>query len=129
MSLCVCHGAVLQCPFGSNPSTLNVLPNSMTNVCNKPMATIMDNKPFVNILPFGMCSNLANPTVASATASALGVLTPMPCVPLITAPWTLGSNSVLVKGIPALKDSSILMCSYGGTIRCNFSGQVTSQIK
>ena len=49
MSLCVCHGAVLQCPFGSNPSTLNVLPNSMTNVCNKPMATIMDNKPFVNI--------------------------------------------------------------------------------
>ena len=35
----------------------------------------MDNKPFVNILTFGICS-LANPATAALTAAALGVLTP-----------------------------------------------------
>ena len=129
MGFCVSHGAILQCPFGNMPSTLNVLPNNMVNVTSKPMATIMDNKPFVNITPFGMCMSLANPTVASATASALGVLTPMPCIPMITAPWTPGSTTVLIKNIPALTDKSILMCAYGGVIKCNFAGQITSQLK
>lgn len=129
MSFCVCQGAILQCPFGNAPSTLNILPNNMTNVTSKPMATIMDNKPFVNIMPFGMCMTLSNPTVATATASALGVLTPMPCIPVISAPWTPGSNTVLLKNIPALTDSSILMCAYGGVIKCNFAGQVTAQLK
>lgn len=129
MGFCVCQGAMLQCSFGNAPSTLNVLPAITVNVTSKPMATIMDNQPFVNIIPFGMCMNPANPAVASATAAALGVLTPMPCIPVITAPWTPGSVTVTLKGKPALTDSSLLMCAYGGVIKCNFAGQVTSQIK
>lgn len=82
----VCTGALLQCSFGIAPGTLNVLPTSRTIVGNMPMANIMDNKPLVNILPFGMCNSLANPTVAAATAAALGVLTPMPCIPATPAP-------------------------------------------
>ena len=83
------------CPFGMAPSALNVLPQNRT-VTSAPLANIMDNKPMVNIMPFGMCTSLANPTVASATAAAWGVLTPMPCIPAITAPWAPGSPTVLI---------------------------------
>ena len=104
------------CSFGAAPSVLNVLPNNKT-MTTMPLATIMDNKPFVNVMTFGMCSSLANPTVASATAAALGVLTPMPCVPLLTAPWAPGSPTVLIGGSPALNNTSNLICGYGGVIQ------------
>jgi hypothetical protein len=78
-----------------------------------PMATIMDNK----VTPFGMCSSMANPAVAAATAAALGVLTPQPCMPLTVAPWAPGSPTVLIGGKPALNNTSKLMCAYGGVIQ------------
>jgi hypothetical protein len=93
-----------------------VLPDKMVLGENKPAATIMDNKPMVNIMPFGMCRSPANPQVAAATAAALGVLTPMPCVPVISAPWTPGSPTVLIKNQQALNNSSKLMCNWGGVI-------------
>ena len=69
-----------------------------------------------NILPFGMCQSLSNPTVASATSAAMGVLTPMPCIPVVTAPWAPGSTQVKVMNMPALTDNSKCMCAYGGQI-------------
>ena len=124
----VCTGAMLQCSFGIAPATLNVLPTSRTIINNLPMANIMDNKPFVNILPFGMCNSIANPTVAAATAAALGVLTPMPCIPAISAPWAPGSPTVLVGNIPALTAQSQLLCMWGGVIQISFPGQVTTVV-
>ena len=116
MGFAVCGGAQLMCPFGMAPSVLNVLPNNKT-VTMMPLANIMDNKPFVNIMPFGMCTSMANPTVASATAAALGVLTPMPCIPLLTAPWAPGSPTVMIGTAPALNNTSKLICGYGGVIQ------------
>lgn len=81
-----------------------------------PLATIFDNVPMKNILPFGMCSSMANPAVAAATAAALGVLTPMPCIPAITAMWAPGSPGVLIGGKPALNNTSKLICTFGGVI-------------
>lgn len=124
MGFAVCGGAVLQCPFGVAPSVLNVLPVNKT-VNNMPLANIMDNKPFVNILPFGMCQSVSNPTVAAATAAALGVLTPMPCLPVIAAPWTPGCATVHIANQPALTDACQCMCNWGGVIKVNFAGQVT----
>lgn len=49
-----------------------------------------------------LCQSLANPTVATATAAALGVLTPMPCMPVIPTPWLPGSSTVLIHNFPAL---------------------------
>ena len=127
MAIQVCMGATLQCSFGAAPSTLVVLPENrlMTQV---PDANIMDNKPLVNILPFGMCSSLANPAVAAATSAALGVLTPMPCVPVTPAPWAPGSPATLIGNMPALNDTSKLMCAWGGVIQIVNPGQTMPMV-
>jgi hypothetical protein len=70
-----------------------------------------------------MCTSLANPTVASATAAALGVLTPMPCVPQTMTPWAPGSPNVIIGSYPALNNSSKLNCAYGGIISITNPGQ------
>jgi hypothetical protein len=124
----VVNGAVLQCSFGLAPSSLVVLPANMVNNNNVPAANIMDNKPMVNIMPFGMCQSLANPTVASATAAAMGVLTPMPCIPNTPAPWAPGSPTVLLANFPALNDTSKCTCMWGGMIQISFAGQATTDI-
>ena len=127
MGFQVCMGAMLQCSFGAAPSSLVVLPDKKTLTVT-PDANIMDNKPMVNIMPFGMCSSMANPTVAAATAAALGALTPMPCVPVIPAPWAPGSPTVLIANMPALNSDSKLMCAYAGVIQITNPGQTTVMI-
>lgn len=124
MALQVCSGATLRCSFGLAPSSLVVLPINRV-FTNTPDANILDNKPLVNIMPFGMCSSLANPEVASATAAAGGVLTPMPCVPVTPEPWVPGSPTVLIASSPALNNSSTLMCIWGGVIEVINPGQTT----
>ncbi len=127
MGFCVCGGAVLSCPFGAAPSTFLVTPEKKV-LSSMPLAAIDDNKPMVNVMPFGMCSSMANPQVAAATAAALGVLTPMPCMPVITAPWTPGSPTVLIAGKPALNQTSKLICNWGGIIQVVNPGTVNIQI-
>jgi hypothetical protein len=105
-----------------------VLPVNRTMAGNMPAANIMDYVPMVNIPPFGMCMSLANPAVASATSAALGVLTPMPCVPVIVAPWTPGSPTVLIAYMPALNNTSTCMCTWAGVIIITNPGQTTVQI-
>jgi len=127
MAIQVCMGAMLQCSFGAAPSSLVVLPANRV-MTGPPAATIMDNAPLVNVMPFGMCSSLANPTVAAATAAALGALTPMPCVPVTPAPWVVGAPTVLIGNMPALNNSSKLMCTWGGVIQIVNPGQVKMMV-
>lgn len=122
MALCACAAGVLQCSFGMAPSNFMVLPDKRILAESKPAANITDNKPLVNILPFGMCQSLANPTVAAATAAAFGVLTPMPCIPVTTSLWILGSPTVLIGGSPALNANCKLMCNWGGVIQFTAPG-------
>ncbi|OEF97129.1 DUF4280 domain-containing protein [Desulfuribacillus alkaliarsenatis] len=122
MAIIVCGGAMCQCSFGTAPASLQVPPISKV-MTTQPIANIMDNKPMVNILPFGMCTSMANPQVAAATAAALGVLTPQPCIPVISAPWAPGSPTVLVGNKPALNHNSKLMCNWAGVIQINQPGQ------
>ncbi|MDE2080372.1 MAG: DUF4280 domain-containing protein [Burkholderiales bacterium] len=127
MGMQVCMGAMMMCTQGAAPSSL--IPTPKTVMTSSVLAAnIMDHIPIANIPPFGVCMSLANPTVAAATAAALGVLTPMPCVPNTPAPWAPGSPTVLVAGQPALNDSSKLMCTWAGVISINMPGQVTHQI-
>jgi hypothetical protein len=121
-------GAMMQCTMGVAPSSLIVLPKNTTMGGGPPAANIMDNVPIVNIPPFGMCISPANPTVAAATTAALGVLTPMPCVPVIPAPWAPGSPTVLIGNMPALNNTSMCMCTWAGVISITMPGQMTIEV-
>lgn len=125
MGILVANGAQLLCTMGAAPGALTVLPMAKSMACGVPAASIMDNKPLVNIAPFGMCMSLSNPQVASATAAALGVLTPMPCLPNLPGPWTPGCPTVMVGGNPALNNSSKVTCAFGGMISVLVPGQFT----
>jgi Domain of unknown function (DUF4280) len=124
----VVMGAQLMCTFGMAPSALVVLPVNKTMDSNVPAANIMDHIPMTNIMPFGMCQSIANPTVAAATAAALGVLTPMPCIPATSAPWVPGAPTVLIGNQPALDNTSKCMCNWAGVISITNPGQMTTEI-
>lgn len=122
MAIAVCTGATMMCSFGVAPSTLVVLPPKRV-ITKTPSANSSDFIPVANIPPFGACTSLSNPTVAAATSAALGVLTPMPCVPVTAAPWVPGSTKVMNGGMPAVDNSCKLMCSWGGVIQVLNPGQ------
>lgn len=125
MGTVVVSGAKLMCPFGTTPATLTATSQLMTLGCSKPIATIMDIAFGSNITTFGMCSSLANPQVASATAAALGVLTPMPCSMVPAGPWQPTKPTVLIGGKPVLTQDSMLLCGMGmGKISILTPGQM-----
>jgi uncharacterized protein DUF4280 len=124
----VSMGALLMCSFGAAPSSLVVLPKNKVLAEGPPAANIMDHVPMLNIMPFGVCSSPSNPTVAAATAAALGVLTPMPCIPATPAPWTPGAPTVLIANMAALDNTSTCMCNWGGQITVSFPATVKTMI-
>ena len=128
MAMQVCMGAAMQCSFGAAPSSLVVLPKNQVFTNQMPDANIMDHVPMVNIMPFGMCSSEANPTVAAASKAAAGVLTPMPCVPNTPSPWVPGAPTTLLGNQPTLDDTSTLMCLWGGVIKFQTPGEFTVEV-
>jgi hypothetical protein len=69
-----------------------------------------------------MCQSPANPEVASATAAAEGVLTPMPCIPVPVGPWQPGVQDMMVGNIPAVDVNCTLNCAWGGLIQITTPG-------
>jgi hypothetical protein len=120
-------GAVMKCSFGLTPSSLVPTPKPVMTG-NQVAANILDHIPITNIPSFGMCTSIANPAVSAATSAALGVLTPMPCVPATPAPWAVGAPNVLLCNAPALDNVSTLMCIWGGAITFVNAGQLTHNI-
>ncbi len=124
MGLAVVAGASVLCPFGTTPASLAVTSQSTLLAEGKPVATIADTSA-ANIPTCGMCSSLANPQVASATAAALGVLTPQPCIPVIAETWTAVQTKCIAGGKPCLTTGATAVCSYGGTLSIINPGQTT----
>jgi hypothetical protein len=112
----VISGATLSCDQGTSTSNLTVLPTNQTKSDDEPAATVDDYVPMLNILPFGMCQTQSNPQVAAATASAQGVLTPQPCIPVTTSAWSPGTSDVTINGTNALTDDSKCSCTWTGNI-------------
>ena len=128
MAMQVCMGASMMCTFGVAPSTLVVLPTNMVMTDEMPDANIMDYIPMVNIMPFGVCISPSNPMVAAATAAAMGVLTPMPCIPVTVSPWVPGAPTVMLAMMPTLDNTSTLMCMWGGVISFVTPGEFTVMV-
>jgi Domain of unknown function (DUF4280) len=116
----VSTGAVLACTFGELPGEFAA---SGIDVNATTPAGVITDVSLENVPTFGLCTSMANPEVATATAAAFGTLTPMPCVPVLS-PWTPGAARVTMNGVSALDDASQCMCAYGGAITVSFAGQV-----
>jgi hypothetical protein len=117
MAQLVAMSAMMTCTSGTAPSTLIVTVPTVTAEM-KPAANIMDMVPIANIPPFGTCNVL--------TAAAAGV--PTPCVPAIAGPWTPGSPTVTLRGMPALNSTSKCTCSIGGSISITNPGTTKESV-
>lgn len=104
----------LRCTMGLVPAPLTAIGTVFCS--NLPFVTIDSCVPMMNISPFGMCRNPANPQVAAIIASSLGSVTIGPCIPL-PIPWVSTTPNVIVGGKPSVTDNAIKMCYPGGIIQ------------
>ena len=127
MAFPVVTGASCLCTMGTAPGQISATNQMGIRVGGRPVASIADCAPMSNVGSCGMCTSLANPAVAAATAAALGVLTPQPCVPAPAGPW-ICPGKVRVGGKPVLTTDGKLTCAYGGTLSIMDPGQATTKI-
>lgn len=116
-------GALLECTMGLAPMPFSVLPINRVIAGGVPVATIMDNKPMLNIPPFVLCKSPLNPEVAAIIASSLGTVTQGPCMPMIPGPWIPMNPTFIIGEFPYADFSSKLICAYGGVISALVPGQ------
>lgn len=120
--------SAIQCLFGAMPTPLIVLPDRTITAEFMLMGNISDMIPFVNIETFGECVSLANPQVIIATAAAMGVLTPMPCEPIVVDPWVSEAMNVFVEIMPAIDSTAVVMCIWAGAIHIDEPGNATVEV-
>lgn len=116
MSELVTATGTCMCSFGTAPAPIKVTSQAKVLAGGKPCATISDAAGIVNVGPFGMCTSLANPQVAAATAAALGVLTPQPCIPQVAGMFIPTKPKILISGKPCLASDCKAMCAFAGSI-------------
>lgn len=126
MSAFVTEGAVITCPMGAAPANLKVTSQSKVLYDGKPVATIQDASA-ANVGSFGMCSSLANPQVASATAAALGVLTPQSCTFSSAGSWIPEQTKVCADGKPCLTTGAQVFCTTGMQM-CTIAGPSQTKV-
>jgi len=124
MSELVTATGMCMCSMGTTPAPLKVTSQAKVLAGGKPCGTISDIGGIVNVGPFGMCTSLANPQVAAATAAALGVLTPQPCIPQTTGAWIPTKPKILIGGKPCLASDCNGICAYAGSLSITFPGQI-----
>jgi Domain of unknown function (DUF4280) len=52
----------------------------------------------------------------------------MPCIPATSAPWVPGAPTVTIANMPALDNTSMCMCNWGGQITISFPATVKTMI-
>ncbi len=123
-------GCMLTCSFGMAPGVFQALeiPGKPV-VTGMTVATMVEIIPLENIPDFVMCTSEANPEVIAATAAALGVLTPMPCVPVVVDPWDPPSTLAGYDGLPLATVASTCLCLWGGEIAVDLPSEMVAAVE
>lgn len=124
----VVQGAMLQCSQGMAPASFSIAAPHDTDAGDMPAGNVDDYQANANIPPFGMCQSMSNPQVSAATSAAMGVLTPQPCMPVVAAPWSPGSQSVTIRDRPALHDGCKCNCQWAGQVSVSAPGQTLVEV-
>lgn len=111
MGVLVVMEAMVECAVGAGPRPLTVV--GTTIIGEMIAGNIMTTIPYAEIPSFSVCSILAAATMGAKTA----------CVPAV-AMWTPGAPTLLIGGMCALDNMSVLACAEGGAITVSFPGQV-----
>ena len=102
----VVRGAVMRCSKGSSPICINLPASHGSYAKGKPIMIKTDNAVGANIGSFGVCK-----------------CTMIPCCPAFLGDWMFCKEDTLIKGIPALLKTSMLICAKGGAITFETDGQ------
>lgn len=100
------RGATLNCSEGSSPSKLNLPACHGVYAGDLPMANMGDQQVGTNIMPFGTCKVKKGP-----------------CSPAIGGPWQKPQPKTSINGQKAITMDSFLVCTVGGLIEPQNSGQ------
>ncbi len=101
MGIPVVTGGQAMCTFGAG--IFNLISTRTVLFENKPVLTIMDKTPLVNVVPSGViCSAIP--------------ITPKPCSPIFAAPWTVGTLKSRVNNFAIVDNTCKLICSLGGVL-------------
>ncbi|AXA32996.1 type VI secretion system PAAR-like protein IglG [Francisella adeliensis] len=113
-------GGMLMCSFGIAPSSyLSIRATTLTS--SLPSSNISDSKIGVNILPFGACTNPANP-------AKIPFVFPWPCIPTLT-PFIPTSPTTMLEKMPITTMNSKAMCTFaaGGMVNFISPGQFNAK--
>jgi hypothetical protein len=101
--------AMCKCVFSTAAAPLVALPVTQAMAQTGFMASILNNKPFVNIPPMGLCASPDHPVMKAAKR-------PGPCLPVMTTPWLPGAPTVMTTQGPLLNNLSKAICQYKGVV-------------
>jgi hypothetical protein len=113
-------GGTLMCSFGIAPASyLSVRATTLTS--SLPSSNISDSKIGVNVLPFGACTNPANP-------AKIPFVFPWPCMPALT-PFIPTSPTTMLEKMPITTINSKAMCTFaaGGVVSFISPGQFNAK--
>ena len=148
----VVHGAVTNCSCGLRQSHVVVPISHGSFIHNTAQLTIQDFVPVKNVQIFGGCTSPQNPSVQAAAAAIVKKVNSEPksfwekvagifcksdetsdasfvsqcagaCTPMIVLPWSSGKKGVILDGARPLLYDATLVCTYGGVIKLETSGQ------
>jgi Domain of unknown function (DUF4280) len=115
-------GATVKCSYGTETSSFSA---TGTEVSAATPVGVVSDVTAANVPPFGLCTSLSNPQVAEATRAAQEMLTPQPCVPVLSN-WSPGSVRVTIGTAAALNDAAQCTCSWRGVVTVTDAGQTSA---